>query len=94
MSQGSHTAYMVDIPNTNEKFVENFWKKYLKSYGGKSKKNRGSQEIYTSSAKISALFIPDFRLQAIHPEPVPISKIRRDSEVFSLMIIFFITHFL
>ncbi len=55
MSQGSHTAYMIDIPNTNEKFVENIWKKYLRSYGGKSRKNRGSQEIFTSSAKISAI---------------------------------------
>ena len=55
MSMGSHTAYMIDIPNTNEKFVESIWKKYLRSYGGKSKKNRGSQEIFTSSAKISAI---------------------------------------
>ena len=55
MSQGNHTAYMIDIPNTNEKFVESIWKKYLKSYGGKSKRNKGSQEIYTSSAKISSI---------------------------------------
>jgi hypothetical protein len=55
MSQGNHTAYMIDIPNTNEKFVENIWKKYLRSYGGKSKNNRGSKEIYTSNAKISAI---------------------------------------
>ena len=55
MSMGSHTAYMIDIPNTNEKFVESIWKKYLRSYGGKSKKNRGSQEIFTSSARVSAI---------------------------------------
>jgi leucyl-tRNA synthetase len=55
MSQGSHTAYIIDIPNTNEKFVENIWKKYLKSFGGKSKKNRSTEEIITSSAKISAI---------------------------------------
>ncbi len=55
MSLGNHTAYMIDIPNTNEKFVENIWKKYLRSFGGKSKKVRSSQEIYTSSAKISSI---------------------------------------
>ena len=55
MSQGNHTAFMIDIPNTNEKFVENIWKKYLKSYGGKSKKNRGTQEIYTAGTKVSAI---------------------------------------
>ena len=55
MSQGKHTAFIIDIPNTNEKFVESIWKKYLKSYSGKSKKNRGSQEIYTAGSKISAI---------------------------------------
>ena len=55
MSQGNHTAYMIDIPNTNEKFTENIWKKYLRGFGGRSKKNRRSQEIFTSSAKISSI---------------------------------------
>ena len=55
MSLGSNTAYIIDIPNTNEKFVVSIWKSYLKSFGGKSKKKRGTEEILTESAKISAL---------------------------------------
>lgn len=55
MSQGNQTAYIIDIINTNDKFVENIWKKYLKSFGGKSKRNRNSGEIIIENAKISAI---------------------------------------
>lgn len=55
MSQGSQTAYTINILDTNEKFVSSIWKKYLKSFKGKSKKNRGTEEIFTEGAKISSL---------------------------------------
>lgn len=55
MSKGRHTAFTIEISETNSKFVEVLWKKHLKGYGGKSKKGRNSAELVTENAKINAI---------------------------------------
>ena len=55
MSLGVRNALVLDIPDTEANFVEKLWKKYVKTYGGKTKKVRSSDEIFTDDADVVAL---------------------------------------
>ncbi len=55
MSLGVRNALVLDIPDTEVNFVEKLWKKYVKTYGGKTKKVRSSNEIFTDNADVVAL---------------------------------------
>ena len=44
MSMGNHTALVLDIPDSESKFVDKLWKKYLSQEGTKVTKNRKSNE--------------------------------------------------
>ncbi len=50
MSQGVKNGFVLEIPNTNTKVVEKVWKKYVKQYSGKTKKDRKSDEWFTDNA--------------------------------------------
>lgn len=55
MSQGVHNALTLEIPNVTEKTVEKLWKKYIKEYDGKTKRNRKADEYFTDNAEIAAI---------------------------------------
>lgn len=44
MSMGNHTALVLNIPDSQSKFVDKLWKKYLSQEGTKVTKNRKSNE--------------------------------------------------
>lgn len=53
MSEGVQNALVLELPDTNDKFVNKLWKKYLKGFkGGKSKKNKKENQVFTSNIKI------------------------------------------
>jgi hypothetical protein len=53
MSEGIQNALVLDLPDTNDKFINKLWKKYLKGFkGGKSKKNKKENQIFTGNIKI------------------------------------------
>jgi hypothetical protein len=51
MSLGVKNAMVLDLPNTQADFVDKLWKKYIKSYGGKTKRLKGN-EYFTDDAEI------------------------------------------
>ena len=56
MSDGIQNALVLELPNTSKKFVGKLWKKYLKDFkGGKSKKNKKQNEIFTENIKITEI---------------------------------------
>lgn len=59
-SAGSENALTIRIPNSNQKEVEKLWKKYLKPYKGKTKRDRKSKEYFTDDATI-----PDLSMNTI-----------------------------
>ena len=52
MSQGTSNALVIDIPMSNKKDVEKAWEKYMKSFKGKTKKDKKQDEIFTDNAKM------------------------------------------
>ncbi len=53
MSQGVQNALVLELPNTDDKFIDKLWKKHLKSFkGGKTKKNKKENELFTDNIKI------------------------------------------
>lgn len=54
MSLGARNALVLDLPDTKPDFVGKLWKKYLKTYGAKTKKSKGG-EIFSDDADIVAL---------------------------------------
>lgn len=52
MNLGVRNALILDLPDTKPSFVDKLWKKYIKTYGGKTKKVRGGDEIFTDDAEI------------------------------------------
>ncbi|MFK7807101.1 MAG: hypothetical protein AB8F74_04790 [Saprospiraceae bacterium] len=53
MSDGMQNALILELPDTDDKFVDKLWKKYLKDFkGGKSKKNKKADEVFTDDIKI------------------------------------------
>ncbi len=55
MSLGVRNAFVLEIPDTKASFVDKLWKKYIKTYGGKTKKTRGSNEVFTDDAEVVAM---------------------------------------
>ncbi|MEM9821123.1 MAG: hypothetical protein AAF985_08630 [Bacteroidota bacterium] len=52
MSLGVNNALVLELPDAKEKFVEKQWKKYIKQYDGKTKRNKKADEYYTENAEI------------------------------------------
>ena len=55
MSQGVYNALSIELPNVKERTVEKMWKKYIKEYGGKTKRIRKKDEYFTNDAEIVAI---------------------------------------
>lgn len=49
MSKGIQNAIIVEVASTNEKLVETVWKKFIKDYGGKTKRSKGGKNEYTTT---------------------------------------------
>ncbi len=49
MSQGIQNAIVVELAATDKKLVEGVWKKYMKDYGGKTKKSKGGRNEFTTT---------------------------------------------
>lgn len=52
MSLGVNNALVLELPDTKEKFVEKQWKKYIKQFDGKTKRNKKADEYYTENAEM------------------------------------------
>lgn len=52
MSLGVNNALVLELPDVQEKFVEKLWKKYIKQFGGKTKRNKKADEYFTDNAKM------------------------------------------
>ena len=52
MSIGQHNAVILNLPY-DVKFVDTVWKDYLKTFKGKSRKVKKSDEVFTDDASIS-----------------------------------------
>ena len=55
MILGVRNALVLELPDTKSGFVSKLWKKYIKTYGGKTKKTRGGNEIFTDDADVVAI---------------------------------------
>ena len=55
MANGMNPALILELPNADDSFVEKLWKKYIKPYGGKTKKMGRKGEIFTDDAEIVAI---------------------------------------
>ena len=56
MSQGMQPAFIVEVEVDDSKLVENVWKKFMKDYGGRTKKVKGGGgELITTGADIAAI---------------------------------------
>lgn len=52
MSLGTNSSFSIDLVGTTPKMAENEWKSFIKSYKGKTKKNRKAGEYVTDDANI------------------------------------------
>lgn len=53
MSKGLQNAIIVQVPSKDEKLVDGVWKKFIKDYGGKTKRTKGNRnENTTTGAEI------------------------------------------
>lgn len=53
MSIGANNSLTLDLPMYDDKFVEKYWKDYLKDFKGKAKKVKRSTELFSDDAEIS-----------------------------------------
>ncbi len=53
MSEGTNTALMVILEVTDERLVDKVWKNFMKDYGGRTKRVRGSKENLTVTEIVS-----------------------------------------
>ena len=49
MSKGIQNAIIVEVASKDQKLVANVWKKFIKDYGGKTKRSKGGKNEYTTS---------------------------------------------
>ncbi len=49
MSKGIKNAIIVEMESKDQKLVETVWKKFMKDYGGKTKKSKGGRNEYTTT---------------------------------------------
>lgn len=64
MSMGSQNALTVQLKSNDTKMIEKEWEKHLKSYKGKTKKNKKTGEIFTDNAKMRSLSANDVDVYA------------------------------
>ena len=56
MSQGTHAALVLSIPDVEDKFIRDLWSDYIKDfYDTKTKRNRKTKEYFSDNAEIVAL---------------------------------------
>lgn len=53
MSMGTNPSFSVQIVGVTPKMAESEWKSFIKSYKGKTKKNRKTKEFFTDDANIT-----------------------------------------
>ena len=64
MNLGIKNALVLELPNTDNKLVEKLWKKYVKQFGGKTRKVRRTDEWMTDNANIGSVSMDDIDLYA------------------------------
>ncbi|MEM6723777.1 MAG: hypothetical protein AAF598_07040 [Bacteroidota bacterium] len=64
MSQGAQNALSIELRSNDMKMIEKEWEKHIKSYKGKTKKDRKSGEIFTDNAKMRSLSANDVDMYA------------------------------
>ena len=52
MSLGSRNAVILDLPDTDRKFVEKCWKEHMKGFDGKTRKNKKAKEWLSDNCKV------------------------------------------
>ncbi|MBK6374550.1 MAG: hypothetical protein IPF67_15795, partial [Saprospiraceae bacterium] len=55
MSQGNNNALVVSLVGVSQNDAEKIWKKYMDEFGGKSKFNKKSGELYTDNASLPTI---------------------------------------
>jgi len=55
MSTGIYNSLTLELPDTQRKFAENLWKKYLKQFKGKTRRNKKAKEYFTENGSISGI---------------------------------------
>lgn len=55
MSKGMYNALSINLPNVKDNVVEKMWKKYTKSYKGKTKKVKRKSEWRTEQARVASI---------------------------------------
>ena len=55
MSLGLNNSLTLELPDAEGKFVEKLWKKYIRQYSGKTKRNRKEKEYFTENARIKGI---------------------------------------
>ncbi|MEM8908744.1 MAG: hypothetical protein AAGD05_12930 [Bacteroidota bacterium] len=52
MSLGVKNALVLELPDAKGKFVAKLWKKYIKQFDGKTKRNKKADEYFTDNARM------------------------------------------
>lgn len=52
MSVGVYNSLTLELPDTARKFAENLWKKYLKQFKGKTRRNKKAKEYFTENGNL------------------------------------------
>lgn len=52
MSVGVYNSLTLELPDSSRKFVENLWKKYLKQFKGKTRRNKKAKEYFTENGNL------------------------------------------
>jgi len=52
MSVGVYNSMTLELPDTDKKFAENLWKKYLKQFKGKTRRNKKAKEYFTENGNL------------------------------------------
>lgn len=55
MSVGVYNSLTLELPDTEKKFAENLWKKYLKQFKGKTRKNKKAKEYFTDNGDLAGI---------------------------------------
>ncbi|RMF19959.1 MAG: hypothetical protein D6765_17410 [Bacteroidetes bacterium] len=55
MSQGLEPAMVLEIPDTDHRFVEKLWKRYVGDYGGKLEKVKKSKDLRVRNIKVEGM---------------------------------------
>ena len=64
MTKGANNALIMLIPNADDKQTEKLWRKFMKSYGAKTKKVKKSEEWLSDNAEIGGVSADDVDVYA------------------------------